>query len=129
MEGRKKASPVIIVPVINDIMKRMITCGEPTDRMTSLKLNLTADVMEGRSISKRLIMSLKMVKSQYMKEKQYINLEANSFSCSAKNLESRGVEGMKNRLVNPTRTVNNPSYEVFENLGQIGNDSKKKIQE
>ena len=61
-----------------------------------------------------------------MKEKQYINLEADSFSCSAKNLESRGVEGMKNRLVNPTRTVNNPSYEVVKNLGQIGKDSKKK---
>ena len=85
--------------------------------------------MEGRSISKRLIMSLKMVKSQYVKEKQYIILEADSFSCSAKNLESRGVEGMKNRLVNPTRTVNNPSYEVVKNLGQIGKDSKKKIQE
>ena len=42
-------------------------------------------------------------------------LEADSFWCSAKNLESRGVEGIKNKLVNPTRIVNNPSYEVVEN--------------
>ena len=89
-----------------------MTWREPKDRMTCLRLNLTAEVVDGRSISKRLIMSLKIVKKSIRAEEVYeLERETDFFWYSVKNLESRGVEGTRKRAVIPTRTVNKPSYE------------------
>ena len=80
--------------------------------MTCLRLNLTAEVVDGRSISKRLIMSLKIVKKSIRAEEVYeLERETDFFWYSFKILESRGVEGTRKRAVIPTRTVNKPSYE------------------
>ena len=106
--------PEIINPYMKAMMQPMITWGELADRMISLGLNLLTGVMVGLSLSKLLIMSLK-IGELICAGRCNLMKGAHSFWCSVKNRESRGVEGMMKKQIMPTRTVNNPSYtEVIE---------------
>ena len=98
-------------------LANMMIWGEPTDPMTSLKL-ITSDVVDGLSISRRLIISLKIIRSIRAGRLLY-ELEADSFWYSkVKNWESRSVKCTAwktnpitpTRMITPTRIVNNPSY-------------------
>jgi len=59
---------------MKDMIKTMMTCGELTECMIVLKVNLSTDGMDGLSLSKRFKMM--------------------HFWLSVKNLESDGVEGI-----------------------------------
>ena len=114
MDGRKMERPEIIDPCIKAMMQLMITWGEMADRMTSLGLNSSTGVMVGLSLSRLLIMSLK-IGELVCAGRCNLMKEAYSFWCSVKNRESRGVEGTMKKQIMPTRTVSNPSYtEVIE---------------
>ena len=68
-----------------------MTCGELAERMISLKVNLSTGLIDGLSLSKRLMMMLNIVEVNTCKA--VYKPETHSFWVSDKNLESRGVEG------------------------------------
>ena len=68
-----------------------MTCGELAEPMISLKVNLSTRLIDGLSLSKRLMMMLNMVEVNMCIA--VYNLETHSFWFSDKNLELRGVEG------------------------------------
>ena len=89
----------------------MMTCGELTERMISLKVNLSTGLMDGLSLSKRFMMMLNRVLDVNTCKKSGIQtIETHSFSFSVKNLESYGVEGTTKKPRRPTTIENNPSY-------------------
>jgi hypothetical protein len=62
MDGRNNARPKSIVPSIKNMIKTMMTCGELAERRTSLKVNSSTDLIDGLSLSKRLMIMLNIVK-------------------------------------------------------------------
>ena len=87
MDGRKKSKPEDIVEWMKVMMKNTMTWGEQADRMTSLKLNLSTGLMDGLSLSKRFMMSLKKgmpVKGRY--------LQSSDIDQSSKRLTLSGIQ-------------------------------------
>ena len=70
-----------------------MTCGELAERMISLKVNLSTGLMDGLSLSKRLMMMLKIVEVNMCIAVYKLGRETHSFWFSDKNFELRGVEG------------------------------------
>ena len=94
---------------MKNMIKTMMECGELADRVISLKVNLSTGLMDGLSLSKRLMMMLNTVVEVNTCKAVY-KLEAHSFWFSDKNLESRGVEGITKKPRRPMIIDNNPSY-------------------
>ena len=107
IEGRNNATPYTHVPFMNAMMKIMMTWGERMERKISLPLNLSEGLIDGRSRSRRAIMSL--INSVRTNTKNMTS-HTHSFCSEVRNLECLGVEGISENPARPIQIVNNPSW-------------------